>query len=260
MDKHVTLERGSAPGVATIRLNRPKVNAINNTMINTISDICDEICDDPSIRAVVIWGGRKVFAAGADIEAFPKLDQNSAQAFSQQFNHVLLKVESLPQITISAINGYCLGGGLEVALSTDFRLAAEDARLGLPEIQLGLIPGGGGTQRLARLAGVTVAKEMVYTGVHINAETAFANKIVSSVHDPDRLYEDTLAKAADFAKGPAALRMAKKAIQYGLHMPIDEAVELESQQWFHIFGTQDCKTGIQSFMENGPGRADFSGS
>ena len=242
-----------------MRLDRPKVNAINSAMVDAIASICDELRSDAEVRAVVVWGGPKVFAAGADISEFPSLDPASAQAFSLRFNRVLLELERLPQITISAVNGYCLGGGLEVALSTDFRMAAADARLGVPEIQLGLIPGGGGTQRLARLAGVTMAKEMVYTGAHIDAETALANRIVSSVHEPEALYDDALAKAAQYAKGPAALRMAKDAILDGLHLPLAEAVEVESRQWHEVFGTEDCRIGVDSFMQNGPGKADFTG-
>lgn len=259
MKSDVYLIPDTAPGVATIRLDRPKVNALNAKMADEIAGICEQLRHDDSIRAVVIWGGPRVFAAGADIAEFPSLDPASAQAFSQRFNQVMLEVERLGQITISAINGYCLGGGLELALSTDFRMAAADAALGVPEIQLGLIPGAGGTQRLSRLAGVTMAKEMVYTGVHIDAETALANRIVSSVHEPESLYDDAVAKAAQYAKGPAALRMAKTAILDGLHLPLDEAVEVESQQWYEVFGTEDCRIGVKSFLESGPGKADFSG-
>jgi len=259
MESDVYLIGDTAPGVATIRLDRPKVNAINVGMVDEIARICARLREDDSIRAVVIWGGPKVFAAGADISEFPSLDPASAQAFSQHFNQVLLGVERLPQITISAVNGYCLGGGLEVALSTDFRMAASDAAFGVPEIQLGLIPGAGGTQRLARLAGVTMAKEMVYTGAHIDAETALAYRIVSAVHDPETLYDEAVAKAAQYAKGPAALRMAKTAILDGLHLPLAEAVEVESRQWFDVFGTEDCRIGVDSFLSQGPGKADFTG-
>ena len=175
------------------------------------------------------------------------------------FNDALLALENLPQVTISAINGFALGGGLEVAVSTDFRMIAEDGRMGVPEIQLGLIPGGGGTQRLARLAGVTMAKDMVYSGRHVSAEEALANKIVSSIHDPDELQDAAIAKAAEYATGPAALRMAKRAILDGLALPLGEAVKVEAEQFGACFATDDCRTGVQSFMENGPGKATFSG-
>ena len=138
-------------------------------------------------------------------------------------------------------------------------MIAEDGRMGVPEIQLGLIPGGGGTQRLARLAGVTMAKDMVYSGRHVGAEEALANKIVSSIHDSDELQDAAIAKAAEFATGPAALRMAKRAILEGLALPLDEAVKVEAEQFGACFATDDCRTGVHSFMENGPGKATFSG-
>jgi len=259
MGEHVHLERDAATGVAVIRLDRPKVNAISTDMVQDLQAMAGEIADDHSIRAVVITGGRKVFAAGADISEFPSFDTSSAQAFSKTFNDSLMAIEQLPQVTISAVNGYALGGGLEVALTTDFRMIAEDGRIGVPEIQLGLIPGGGGTQRISRLAGVTFAKEMVYTGRHVGAEEALANRIVSSIHDPDALLDDALAKAAEYAKGPAALRMAKRAILDGLHLPLDQAVEVEAQQFGLCFGTEDNTIGVQSFLENGPGKAEFTG-
>lgn len=259
MGEHVHFERDTADRVATIRLDRPKVNAISADMVADLGSICAELRDDASVRAVVITGGRRVFAAGADISEFPSFDGPSAQAFSQRFNQSLLAIEQLPQITISAVNGYALGGGLEVALATDFRMAAEDAIFGVPEIQLGLIPGGGGTQRLARVAGVTMAKEMVYTGMHVDAGAAQANRIVSSIHDPDSLYEEAVAKAAQYAAGPAALKQAKEAIMGGLHLPLNEAIEVEAQKFGEAFETEDCTIGVQSFLENGPGKATFTG-
>lgn len=259
MGDNVHLELDTATGVAVIRLDRPKVNAISTDMVRDLAAIAAQIGGDDTIRAVVITGGRKVFAAGADISEFPQFDVESARAFSTTFNDSLLAVEQLPQVTISAVNGYALGGGLEVALTTDFRMIAEDGRIGVPEIQLGLIPGGGGTQRLARLAGVTFAKEMVYTGRHVGADEALANGIVSSVHDPDALLEDAIAKAAEYARGPAALRMAKRAILDGLHLPLDEAVRVEAEQFGECFGTEDNTIGVQSFLENGPGKAEFTG-
>lgn len=259
MEDNVHLERDSSTGVAVIRLDRPKVNAISTSMVRNLAAIAAEIADDMTVRAVVITGGRKVFAAGADISEFPEFDVASARAFSNTFNESLLAVEQLPQITISAVNGYALGGGLEVALTTDFRMIAEDGRIGLPEIQLGLIPGGGGTQRLTRLAGVTFAKEMVYTGRHVGAEEALVHGIVSSVHDPDTLLDEAIAKATEYAKGPASLQMAKRAILDGLHLPLTDAVQVEAEQFGQCFGTKDNTIGVQSFLENGPGNAEFTG-
>ncbi len=260
MAEHIRLERDTAPGVATIRLDRPKVNAISGDMVADLTGICADLAGDPTVRSVVVWGGPKVFAAGADIEEFPSFDRARALEFSRRFNASLLAVENLPQVTIAAVAGYALGGGLEVAVSTDFRMAADNARFGVPEIQLGLIPGGGGTQRLARLAGVTMAKEMVYTGRHVTADEAKAFRIVSSIHDPESLYDDAVARAVEFAKGPAALRLAKEAILEGLHLPLGEAVEVEAEKFAAAFETADGQTGIQSFLENGPGKATFTGS
>ena len=140
-----------------------------------------------------------------------------------------------------------------------FRMMAQDARIGVPEIQLGLIPGGGGTQRLARLAGVTMAKDMVYSGRHVGADEALAHRIVSSIHDPDALLDDALAKATEYAAGPAALRMAKRAILDGLALPLAEAVRVEAEQFGACFATEDNRIGVQSFLENGPGNAEFTG-
>ena len=259
MGEHIRLETETAPGVATIRLDRPKVNAIDAGMVTDLTDICADLATDTDVLSVIVWGGPKVFAAGADIEQFPNLDRPGALAFSQRLNAALLAVEHLPQITIAAVAGYALGGGLEVALSTDFRMAADTAKFGVPEIQLGIIPGGGGTQRLARLAGVTMAKEMVYTGRHIGADEAKGAHIVSSIHDPDSLYDDAIAKAIEYAKGPASLRMAKEAILEGLHLPLTEAVALESERFADAFETDDGRIGIQSFLDNGPGKAEFTG-
>lgn len=259
MGENVHLERDAAAGVAVIRLDRPKVNALSTPMMRELGDICAELAADLSVRAVVVTGGRRNFAAGADISEFPSYDQQAATDFSNMFNDVLLAVENLPQVTISAINGFALGGGLEVAVATDFRMMADDARIGVPEIQLGLIPGGGGTQRLARLAGVTMAKDMVYSGRHVGADEALANRIVSSVHDADALMDDAVAKAAEYATGPAALRMAKRAILDGLALPLAEAVRVEAEQFGACFATDDNRIGVQSFLDNGPGRAEFTG-
>ena len=259
MGEHIRLETDTAPGVATIRLDRPKVNAIDSGMVADLTEICAELAGATDVRSVVVWGGPRVFAAGADIEEFPSFDRAGALDFSHRINAALLALEHLPQITIAAVAGYALGGGLEVALSTDFRMAADNARLGVPEIQLGIIPGGGGTQRLARLAGVTMAKEMVYTGRHIGADEAKTSGIVSSIHDPDSLYDDAVAKAVEYAKGPASLKMAKEAILEGLHLPLAEAVAVEAEKFADAFDTDDARTGIRSFMESGPGKAEFTG-
>lgn len=259
MASFVQLEHDPSSRVATIRLDRPKVNAVNDDMLRDLIAICTELSKDQTVRAMVLTGGRKHFAAGADIEEFPTFDREAALAFSHHLNDAALAIEDLPQITVSAVNGYALGGGLELALATDFRIAASDASFGLPEITLGILPGGGGTQRLARLAGVTLAKELIYTGRTINADDALAANIISSIHDPDEVYDDAVALAARYAAGPASLQLAKAAILSGYHLNLDEAVRIEAERFADAFTTRDARIGVQSFLENGPGKARFEG-
>ena len=259
MNDFVKLERDTAPGVATIRIDRPKVNAINGDVLDGVLAACAELADDTGVRAAVLTGGERNFAAGADITDFPDFDRDAALAFSRNFNRTALAVEQLPQITISALNGFALGGGLELALATDFRIAASDARLGMPEILLGIIPGGGGTQRLSRLAGITLAKDMVYSGRHLRADEALAARIVSSIHEPDEVQSAAVELAARYAAGPASLRIAKRVMLDGYHLPLDEAVEIEAEGFADTFTTEDKVTGVASFMEHGPGKATFVG-
>lgn len=259
MNKPVSLEIDIEKKVATIRLDRPKVNAVNAEMLKLIVEICDVVASDHHIGAVVVWGGPWVFAAGADITEFPDFDHESALEFSRRFNRAALAIEALPQPTITAINGFALGGGFELALATDFRLVAEDSRLGFPEIMLGLIPGGGGTQRLSRLAGITLTKDLIYSGRHLSADDAIAHNIASAIHPRDEVYDRAVDLAATYATGPASMRLAKRAILDGFHLPLAEAAEVEVQRFADCFSTADCRTGVQSFLENGPGKATFSG-
>jgi enoyl-CoA hydratase len=255
----VAVERDADTAVATVFLDRPKVNAIDETMLDALATVVAGLADDDAVRAVVLTGRGRTFAAGADITRFPEMDRAAALAFSTRINDLALAIEALPQITISAINGYALGGGLELAMATDFRVAAADATLGQPEILLGIIPGGGGTQRLTRLAGVTVAKELIFTGRSIDAEEALRHGIVSSIHDPAGLLDDARALAARYAAGPAALRHAKRAILDGLHLPLTDAVRVEAEAFADTFLTEDKVAGVASFLEHGPGKASFSG-
>ncbi len=259
MSPVVQLERNTTTGVATVRLDRPKVNAVNEAMLDELGAVCNTLADDREIRAVVLTGGSRHFAAGADIERFPTFDRDQALAFSQQFNNIALSIEALPQITISAINGYALGGGLELALATDFRVAAGNAQLGNPEVLLGIIPGGGATQRLARLAGVTKAKDLVYSGRAIGAEEALACNLISAIFEPDEVQAEAIRMAEGYAAGPASLQLAKAAVLSGYHLPLDEAVKIESELFADCFNTEDCAIGVQSFLQNGPGKASFTG-
>ena len=259
MAELVRIETGEEPGVATLRLDRPKLNAFNQQLTDEITEAVAEIAGSNGIQAVVVWGGPRVFAAGADINRFKDLNPAEAERFSGAVNNAMLAIENLSQITISAVNGYALGGGMELSMATDFRMAADDATFGQPEIQLGVIPGGGGTQRLPRLVGVTRAKEIVYTGRNVTAAEALEIGLVSSVHPAEEVYGAALAKAAEYAAGPAALRMAKQSIMDGLALPLDAAVAQESEKFGRCFATDDCRIGVESFFENGPGQATFTG-
>ena len=257
MGEFVRVETGG--GVATIRIDRPKMNALNPQMLAELTEAANTIAADGDVRAAVVWGGPRIFAAGADIGGFTGLDAAEAQELSRVFNDAFLAVENMPQITVSAVNGYALGGGMELAMATDFRVAAEDAVLGQPEIRLGIIPGGGGTQRLPRLVGVTRAKEIIYTGRNVHPDEALAIGLISAVHAPEETYNAAVEMAAGYAAGPAALRMAKQAVMDGLALSLAEAVACETEQFGACFDTEDASIGVASFLEQGPGKATFTG-
>ena len=246
-------------GVATIRLDRPKMNALNDQVVAELAAATAELAEAADVRAVVVWGGPKIFAAGADIGGFTGLGPAGGRALSASINDALLALENLPQITVSAVNGYALGGGMELAMATDFRVAADDAVFGQPEILLGIIPGGGGTQRLPRLVGVTRAKEIIYTGRHIPAGEALDIGLASAVHPAASLYDAACELAASYATGPAALTMAKRAIADSLDFGIGEGLEREAVHFGDCFATEDARTGVASFLEKGPGKAVFAG-
>ena len=259
MGEFVRIETGAADGVATIRIDRPKVNAINAQLTDELAAAAAQIAADGKIRAVVLWGGPKIFAAGADIGGFVGLDPAGGAALSKHINDALLAIENLPQITVSAVNGYALGGGMELSMSTDFRVAAADATFGQPEILLGIIPGGGGTQRLPRLVGITRAKEIIYSGRFVPASEALEIGLASSLHPAESTYDAALELAATYASGPAALRMAKKSVMDGLALPLDEAVAREAEHFGDCFATDDAAAGVASFQKHGPGKAVFTG-
>jgi len=258
MGELVRLEEDSAPGVATVRLDNGKMNPISKQVTAELGAVVGELETRSDIGAVVLWGGPRIFAAGADIKEFPELqDKTEAAEFSMSLNRVLLRFEALPQITIAAVNGYALGGGTELAMTPEFRLAGENAVFGQPEILLGIIPGGGGTQRLPRLVGVTKAKEIIYSGRMVGAEEALAIGLVSSVHPDEDVYSEAVALAERYASGPKALQYAKQSIMNGMHLPMAEAVAAEAEAFGDCFDTEDRKTGVQSFIDHGPGKAEF---
>ena len=247
-------------GVATIRLDRPKLNPLNRQVATEIGEAVDEIALNEKVRAAVVWGGERVFAAGADIKEMGERDAVSMFRYIGYFQDVFTRLENLPVVTIAAINGYALGGGCELALSCDFRICAEDSQLGQPEILLGVIPGAGGTQRLTRLVGVGRAKDIIYSGRFVAAEEALAIGLVNKVVAADRVYATAVEWAERYAAGPTvALMAAKQAIQNGLEVDMSTALLLERQAFASLFATADQQIGMKSFVENGPGKAKFVG-
>jgi enoyl-CoA hydratase/carnithine racemase len=206
----------------------------------------------------VLWGGPKIFAAGADIKEFPEISgRDEAIAFSRGLNDTLLALEALPQITIAAVNGFALGGGCELAMAAEFRIAGEKTVFGQPEILLGIIPGAGGTQRLMRLVGVTRAKEIVYSGRQVPATEAVEIGLASEIVADDQVYPRAVELAERYAAGPSALRYAKRAMMEGMALPLEDAVQREAEAFGDCFETEDRVIGVASFLEHGPGKATF---
>ena len=261
MGEFVNIEESGTAGVAIIRLDRPKVNALNKQVGEELLAAATELESRDDIRGVVLYGGERFFAAGADIAEFPiEGDVRDPSPMVDPLNDAIFAIENLPQITVAAVNGFALGGGCELSMSTDFRIGGEGAKFGQPEILLGIIPGAGGTQRLTRLVGITKSKELNYTGRMVDATEALSIGLVSAVHPNEEVLAEAIAMVGAFAKGPAALRNCKKAIMDGLHVSIEEAIAIEKREFVAAFQTDDSVTGITSFLENGPGKAEFSGS
>jgi enoyl-CoA hydratase/carnithine racemase len=254
-EQFVTVER-RPDGVALVRLDRPKANALSATVLGQLYDAARSLHDDPP-GAVVLWGGRLIFAAGADIV---ELEGAGARSTGANFTTALGALATVPRATIAAINGYALGGGLELALACDFRICAEDSKLGLPEVLLGVIPGGGGTQRLPRLIGPSRAKEMILTGRQVRAPEALAMGLVTRVVPPDEVLESALAWAGELARGPlVAHGLAKSAVDAGLEGTLADGLAIEQEAFAAVAHTEDAARGITSFVENGPGKATFVG-
>jgi enoyl-CoA hydratase len=249
-----------ADGVGLISLNRPPVNALNEQVRGQLVACCREAQVREDVRAVVVAGAGKHFAAGADITELESLSMADMAAAVHRLQSSLGAVTTIEKPTIAAINGYALGGGLEIALGCDFRVLGETAKLGLPEIQLGVIPGGGGTQRLARLVGPAIAKNLLYTGRHVAAEEAARIGLAEEVVPVEQTLERAMQLAATLARGPAmALRAAKLSVDEGLDLPLDSGLALERSHFLALFGTEDRAIGMSSFRENGPGKASFVG-
>ncbi|MEU8352689.1 enoyl-CoA hydratase-related protein, partial [Streptomyces sp. NPDC048845] len=229
-----------AEGVGTIRLDRPPMNALDVAVQDRLREIAEEATERDDVRAVVIWGGEKVFAAGADIKEMRDMDHAAMVKRSKLLQDSFTAVARIPKPVVAAVTGYALGGGCELALCADIRIAADNAKLGQPEILLGLIPGAGGTQRLARLVGPAKAKDLIFTGRQVRADEALAIGLVDRVVPAAEVYEQAHDWAAKLAKGPAiALRAAKESVDAGLETDIDTGLAVERNWFAGLFATED---------------------
>jgi enoyl-CoA hydratase/carnithine racemase len=258
MGEFVQVEIDAA--VAVIRLSRPPMNALNAQVQTGIAEAAAQLATDRQVRAVILYGGEKVFAAGADIKEMADASYAAMAVNTQRLQSAFTAVAQLPQPVIAAITGYALGGGLELALCADFRILGESAKVGQPEIQLGVIPGGGGTQRLPRLIGPSRAKDLIFTGRFVGAQEALALGLADQVVPDADVLTAAREMASRYTSGPAlALRAAKQAIDHGLDVDLTSGLQLERLQFAALFATEDQKAGMHSFVENGPGKATFTG-
>ena len=259
MAEFVRVEVDQASRVATIRLDRPPVNALNAQVQDELRAAAGQVTTDERVGAVVLYGGEKVFAAGADIKEMAGQSFAAVSARAGDLQAAFTALARIPKVVIAAVTGYALGGGCELALTADFRFAAEDARFGQPEILLGIIPGAGGTQRLPRLIGPARAKAMIYSGRFFGAAECQAMGLVDEVHPAGQVYDKACQAAAGYARGPGlALRAAKQAIDGGLDAGLDVGLLLERHAFQSLFATEDAAEGLASFVAHGPGKASFT--
>ena len=236
---------------ALLTINRPKaLNALNSQVLDELDKTLDSI-DTNKIRALIITGaGEKSFVAGADIGEMSSLTKKEGEAFGKKGNDVFRKLETFPIPVIAAINGFALGGGCEISMSCDIRICSDNAIFGQPEVGLGITPGFGGTQRLARLVGPGMAKQMIYTGRNINAEEALRIKLVNAVYPQSELLNEAKKLAETIARqAPIAVRNSKKAINDGLQVDMDKAIEIEEKLFGDCFETEDQRAGMGNFLE-----------
>ena len=250
-----------ADGVATVRLDRPKMNAISLQVQRELIGVVEEVVERDDVKAVVVTGGEKVFAAGNDVKEMAAMSHTDMVKRSGQLQAAVTAVARIPKPVVAAVNGYALGGGCELALAADVRVAGERTVMGQPEVLLGIIPGAGGTQRLARLVGPSRAKDIIFTGRFVKAEEALAIGLVDRVVPDESVLEEALTWARQFAGAATyAVRAAKESIDRGLEVDLDTGLEIERMQFASLFATHDRTVGMSSFVENGPGKAQFTGS
>jgi enoyl-CoA hydratase/carnithine racemase len=250
----------SAGAVVTLRLDRPPMNVLNEALQDELRGAADDLSADTTVRAVVLYGGERVFAAGADVKEFQRMDGAAMAARGGALSSALDALARLPKPVVAAVTGYALGGGCELALTADWRISADDARWGQPEILLGVMPGAGGTQRLPRLIGAARAKELIFTGRFVAADEALAMGLANQVVPAAEVYPAALAWARQFREGPAlALAAAKQAVDSSADLDIAAGLKLETGLFNALFDTEDKDIGMTAFVEHGPGHARFVG-
>jgi enoyl-CoA hydratase len=244
--------------VAVITLSNGKVNALSHGLLAELAEVAADLTADPP-GAVVVTGGDRIFAAGADISEFG--DAERARAITAGFHAALDAVAAIPRLVIAAVSGYALGGGCELALACDYRIAGERAVFGQPEVLLGIVPGGGGTQRLSRLIGPSRAKEMMITGRQVKAEEALRIGLADELVSTEALHDRAIELAAEVSRGALlAQGMIKRAVDEGLDQPLASGLQLERELFEQVFHTADSEIGVRTFLEHGPGNAEFTGS
>ena len=258
MGEFVRLE--VADGVGTIRLDRPKMNAISIQVQEELRTTAAEATERDDVKAVVVYGGERVFAAGNDVKEMAEMSYTDMVKRSGPLQSAVTAVARIPKPVVAAVTGYALGGGCELALAADIRIAADDATFGQPEVLLGIIPGAGGTQRLSRLVGPSRAKDIIFTGRFVKADEALAIGMVDKIVPAGDVYAEAVRWAGQFTGAASyALRAAKESIDKGLEVDLETGLEIERQQFAALFATQDRSAGMDSFVHNGPGKAHFEG-
>jgi len=246
-----TILYGIKDGIATITINRPDVlNALNLQVLNELLIVIGEASSDPNVKVLILTGAGRSFVAGADIEQMRNFTTRQGLAFGDFGHSVILGLETMDKPVLAAVNGFALGGGTELALGCDFIYASAKAKFGQPEVNLGIIPGFGGTQRLARTVGMNKARELIYSGAVISAEEAMRIGLVAEMFEPDELMNKVREKAhLLMTKGPLAIATAKRVMNKGVDLSLDSALEFEKQAFSALFGTEDQKEGMTAFVE-----------
>ncbi len=247
--KNLILEKSE--GICTIKINNPQsLNALNNDVLQDLDAAFDLVAKDDEVSVIVLTGEGKAFVAGADIAYMKDLDVEGGKKFSEDGARIFRKIETLNKVVIAAVNGFALGGGCELAMACDFRIASEKAKFGQPEVGLGITPGFSGTQRLPRLVGLGRAKELIFTGGHINAEEAYRIGLVNKVTDKEELMKETYAIANKIkSNSMSAIRNSKEAMNRGIETDFETAMGIESNLFGLCFAHEDQKEGMTAFVD-----------